>query len=715
MQPVDLTACEREPIHIPGAVQPYGVLLVIDRKTHVIRQAGGACERLFGEEAHRLLGKTFGELSPDAGEVPFAACDDAPSHMGVVTTAGGQTLDVVCHLVSSQLVVELEPAPKKRMSPAEMAKKTETIAAAFGQARSISELAHVAAHHFREVTGFDRVMIYRFLRDETGAVIAESKAMELEPFLNHRYPASDIPRQARELYVKNVIRVIGDVAYEPAPLAIDDAEAEPLDMSMAHLRSVSKVHLQYLKNMGVASSSSISIVRDGKLWGLVACHHRTPRFLTLDERTLCRLLAGSLSQQIASLEEAELYKARLRARTAEDAIGGVLAREPNLDPAIESRLAGLISLVPAHGVAFRVGDRVTLSGKSPEETQVLQLADWLLERREQTTFATDSLSREYAPAAVFPEVGSGVVAITVSASERRQLFWFRAEQVEEINWAGNPHKPADEKAGALTPRASFEVWRETVRARAEPWSIIDVETATRFARQLAQLYRGARITQLNEGLRQALEERDSQLQEKDYLLREGDHRIQNSLQIVGGMLQMQLKQTDDVVVREQLEEAIGRVQAVALVHGRLHRSDEPQVVSVDAYVRELLQDLGASLGEDWKRELRVSTAPISAPTELAMSVGLVLTELVLNAVKYAYGGAAGPLEIDLHDRGGALRLLVRDFGSGEAGTVPAPTGGGLGSRLVLGLVERHNGAIERSPAGPGLRVGVTIPLVAGAA
>ncbi|HEX2561444.1 sensor histidine kinase, partial [Phenylobacterium sp.] len=209
------------------------------------------------------------------------------------------------------------------------------------------------------------------------------------------------------------------------------------------------------------------------------------------------------------------------------------------------------------------------------------------------------------------------------------------------------------------------------------------------------------------------DERDQELSQKSHLLREGDHRIQNSLQIVGGMLRMQLRTTTDADVKSQLEEALSRVSAVALVHRRLHRSEHPEAVDLDIYLRELLADIGASLGEEWTRQMTINLSPVSTPTEMAMSIGLVLSELVLNAAKYAYDGGAGPLAMDLVLRGPALRLEVRDWGRGEALAQPV-AGGGLGSRLIAGLIDRFNGTIERKAASPGLRVVVTVPLPAGA-
>ncbi|HEX2561079.1 GAF domain-containing protein, partial [Phenylobacterium sp.] len=494
----DLTQCDREPIHIPGAVQPHGALVVLDRSALRIEQAGGGCGELLGAAPEALLGRLLMEAIPGAGGLSLDETFSVATYAGAVPGSSGGELDCVAHLVGEKLVLEFEPAPARRRSAAEMARTVETIGAAFGAARTLSQLAETAAARFREITGFDRVMFYRFLPDETGSVIAEAKTDALAPFLNHRYPASDIPKQARQLYLRNVIRVIPDVGYAPSPLLAQDLGDPPLDMSDCHLRSVSPIHIQYLKNMGVAASASLSIIRDGQLWGLAAFHHREPKGLTFDDRTLCRLLAASLSHQVASLEDAELYRDRLRTRAAEDALFSLLARGASVDEGLESHVPDLMEVVRAHGAAVRQGDKVTTAGLCPDPDKLLALADWLLTRREPAVFATDSLSRIFPAASVYAERASGLLAVSVSTSEKRQLLWFRAEQVEEINWAGNPHKPADpaSDSGALTPRKSFDLWRETVRGRAQPWSSVEAEAAARIARSVAELQRTQSIGRL---------------------------------------------------------------------------------------------------------------------------------------------------------------------------------------------------------------------------
>ncbi|MFO1152551.1 MAG: GAF domain-containing protein [Rhodospirillales bacterium] len=711
MRQFDTTACDREPIHIPGAVQPHGVLLVLDRESLRIEQAGGTCEDFLGKAAPSLLGNTFGyEVDESASAMSLADCGEQPAYVGGIVGSGGRALDVVGHVVAGKLVLELEEAPARRRSGAGLARTVERIGALFSATETIDQLCRLAVSQFRAVTGFDRVMIYRFLADETGSVLAEEKVDQLPTFLNHRFPASDIPRQARELYVRNVIRVIPDVAYTPSDLVTADQRAVPLDMSNCHLRSVSPVHLQYLHNMGVAASASISILADGRLWGLVACHHRSPKPLSLDDRTLCRVIGASLSQQVAHLEQAELYRARLRSRACEDELLTTLARSGSVDDALASHTADLLKTISAHGVAVRRGGRLWTAGRCPDEAQTRALADWVLARSERSVFCSAALSKDYAAAAAFPQIASGLLAVTLSTAEACQLLWFRAEQIQVIEWAGNPHEPleTDGTTGTLNPRRSFELWRETVRGRSEPWSLVEVEAAERIGHGVADLQRKQRINKLNETLEKALSDRDMLLVQKDHRLQESDHRIQNSLQILSSMLTLQLPEITDPLVRMQLQEALSRMHAVSAVHRRLYRTDQPHVIDVEMYLRELMTDIGNSLGTDWARELRVTASSLPVPTEVAMAVGLVVTELVLNAAKYAYGGRPGPVEVSA--KGSSERLQVRVRDHGDAPVTERPQGTGFGVKLMRSLVDRLHGELRQTDASPGLSVTVDVPL-----
>jgi light-regulated signal transduction histidine kinase (bacteriophytochrome) len=262
------------------------------------------------------------------------------------------------------------------------------------------------------------------------------------------------------------------VDYVPAPLSPDPDGDDVLDLSDSILRSVSLVHIEYLRNMGVRASASVSIVKDGQLWGLIACHNDTPRLIPFDARAGARALAGAFARQIKAKEEAEGYRERIRLRSFEDETVALLSREGSLEAAIAHHLPDVGRILGSDGVAVLRGGDIATSGTCPPPEAIRALAAWLGARTDEPVFATDQLGADYPPAANFADIASGVLAITLSAQEPWIALWFRAEAVSVIEWAGNPHKGVQMRPGEkLTPRASFEAWRETIRGRARPWTV----------------------------------------------------------------------------------------------------------------------------------------------------------------------------------------------------------------------------------------------------
>jgi light-regulated signal transduction histidine kinase (bacteriophytochrome) len=292
----DIAACDREPIHVPGSIQPHGALLVVCPDDLTVSYAAGHPERMLGRPDWH--GCTLADLfGPTLAEAAGRVIDGRArgGFIGQVAGPSRSPVDILAHSSGNHLIIEIEPASPAPLPSAAVLADLEAAVAALERSPKLQALCQRAAVEFRTLTGYDRVMVYQFLDDGSGAVLAEDRRPDLHSFLNHHFPASDIPRQARALYLRNLVRVIPDVAYEPAPLQPAWTDKQPLDMSDCVLRSVSPVHLQYLRNMGVRASASISIVKDGALWGLVACHHDTPLRIPFDIRAACRALGGALA------------------------------------------------------------------------------------------------------------------------------------------------------------------------------------------------------------------------------------------------------------------------------------------------------------------------------------------------------------------------------------------------------------------------------------
>jgi light-regulated signal transduction histidine kinase (bacteriophytochrome) len=706
-QTLDLTACDREPIHIPGAIQPHGLMLVVDLASQAVSHGAGDIEgRLgpgdwIGRSVAELLGEDFAARATRAGE------GAQEGFIGHYVTEAGEQLDVSAHRSGEHLLIELEPTQAGPV-PASLLGALEAAGAGFERASTLRALCERAVVEFRRLTGYDRVMIYRFLDDGAGEVIAEDRRQGMSPFLNHRFPATDIPRQARQLYVRNLVRVIPNVGYTPAPLRPAWTAEAPLDMSDSILRSVSPVHIQYLKNMDVGASASVSIVKDGLLWGLVACHHETPLVIPYEARAACRALAGGLARQIKAREEAEGFRDRIRLRSFEDQMVELLSREGSLDAAIARHLPQVRNMFNADSVAVVRGGDIITDGECPDPRAVMNLAKWAAPRAVDTVFHTDRLGEVHPAAADYQRCASGMLAITLTADEPWMVLWFRAEEVQVVEWAGNPHKEAQVREGeTLTPRASFAAWKETVHGRARRWTVPEIEAAARLKMAVLEVRRNRQLRELNQRLLDTLAEKELLIKQNEFLIGEVNHRVQNSLQLVSSFLALQGRGSGDPALQAALEEARRRLNAVALVHRRLYRGEQIEVVDLSRYIEELVADMMASMGPEWAQNLVLDLSPVMMPTDRAVTVGLVLTELIINANKYAYDGAPGPLVISLTDHRADLRLSVADHGKGKPKTAKRE---GFGSRMMEALVSQLRGELEYTDNKPGLRATLSAPI-----
>jgi light-regulated signal transduction histidine kinase (bacteriophytochrome) len=701
---LDLTACDREPIHIPGSIQPHGLLLVADAGTHRVIAGAGDLE---GELAAQWLDRDLAELIGQDVDALMAQVAAGPGGTVVGAPVAGLTRhwSVALHRAGDRLLAELEPVNDAPPAAGALLAWLDTIATGFERAGDLIALCGRAATAFRTLTGFDRVMIYRFLDEEAGRVVAEDRDPTLGTFLHHHFPATDIPQQARALYVRNRTRAIPDVGYVPAPLR--PAGFAGTDLSDVAVRSVSPIHVRYLKNMGVEASASISIVKDGLLWGLIACHHHSPRLMPRDVRAAAAVLASGLARQIRAKEEAEHYRERLRLRAAEDAVVPRLLASDTLAAVAGAASDDLRSMLGGDGFALVEGGRVTCTGRCPPKEDIVALARWVRRREAGEPVATHHLAAAWPDADAFQAEASGLLALPL-IDGGATLMWFRVEQIEEIEWAGNPHKAVEhDPAAILTPRTSFESWSEEVRGRSRRWTLEEVEAAHRLRRAFHDAHQAGETRRLNAALAATLADKDALLAQKDVLMKEVDHRVQNSLQLVSAFLSMQARDAGDPAVAAHLKEAQSRLSAVALVHRRLYSDDQIETVDLSRYLDELIADLKVSLGTAWASAMRTDIAPVLIPTDRAVSLGLVMTELVINATKYAYGGAAGRIDIALEQHRGRLRLIVADEGRGKAGK---GDGAGFGSRMLGAMVQRLGGTLDQLDNDPGLRVVLTAPI-----
>ncbi|WP_444664343.1 SpoIIE family protein phosphatase [Cellulomonas sp. CW35] len=504
-EPVDLDNCAREPIHVPGSVQPHGVLLAVTEPDLVVEQVSQNVTDLLGRTPDEALGSDLGALlGADAAEQlrqhlrTFGNLRLRNPLVVVATTpAGPVEVDAVLHRVAvgdrTLLVVELEAStgPRPFSFPNTYQAVREAVERLNGT-HSLADLYDVAAREVRALTGFDRVMIYRFDADYNGEVVAEAKRADLNSFHGLHYPASDIPPQARALYEKNWIRLIADVRYRPAAIVpgLDTATAAPIDLTHSVLRSVSPIHLEYLGNMGVAASMSISLLRDGVLWGLIACHHYSgPHHPPYGVRAAAEFLGSSLSLRLVARAEEDELQAAL---AAESTLVNLLIASRDAARTLGDALVGrtdsgvsLLDLVPAQGAVVFGDGRWSTEGEAPEDLSALRT--WVAQQGEDVTARTELGAQEPALADALPGV-AGLLAVRLP--EDRAMVWLRREAVHDVSWGGDPHNKAIARREGdevrLSPRKSFEKWTQTVRGRSAPWTGQELRSVTDLRRRLLE-------------------------------------------------------------------------------------------------------------------------------------------------------------------------------------------------------------------------------------
>jgi light-regulated signal transduction histidine kinase (bacteriophytochrome)/CheY-like chemotaxis protein len=684
----DLTTCDREPIHIPGAILPHGAMLVLDAETLDVMQLAGDVTGLLGVTPEDLLGHSIGTLfQPKQIENLRALSANfpllKPRHLldPQLRTIAGPPLDASLHRSGEALVLEFEAADTGERFAADPLAAVQEMVEGLEDAVSIVALCQMAAERVRNVALYDRVLVYRFMPDESGWVIAESKADGLEPFLDLHYPAADIPKQARALYIKNGLRLITQVNYEPARLVPTNnpRTGNPLDMSQAILRDVSPIHREYLRNMGIDASMSISIIIGGELWGLIACHHYSPRVLPRHLRAICELFGSMFSYQLEVFDKREQFNTRLTSRmvlqelmlnlaSADDYARGLTEQSPNLLDYIHGGAAALDGKHQG-GVAVSVKGELTFLGTTPTDSQIAGLVDWLNTHMPNTegVYATDRLGEIWEPAKTFADVASGLLVISVSPEPSDFIIWFRPELAGTALWAGEPSKAiAEGPEGAVpSPRKSFEIWKETVRGRGLPWKPEDLDAA-----------RDLRSSLLNVVLRRitdATRERKLAADRDLLLMAELDHRVKNTLANIEALVMQTSVSADSL--SGFVEGLAARIQSMAKAHSLLSQS-RWEGVSINSL---LMEELDPYIRGHLAFEIVGPDIVLTSKSALALS--LAVHELATNAAKYgALSAPNGRVSIRWHltDAGGV------ELSWTEAGGPPvvAPTRRGFGSTLI---------------------------------
>ncbi|MCF0057214.1 ATP-binding protein [Dyadobacter sp. CY356] len=487
---VNLTNCESEPIHIPGSIQPHGFLLGIRNEDQIIEFCSANCTDYLNRTPEQVLGKTlqdiFGKEQSDQFVLYWHTNKNNQSTPFVFLSDDKQ-FNTSVHLSGETIILEFEPFPDGTLSLPDLYNQTRSFVSLMEKHSYLPELCQDISDEIRAITGYDRVMIYRFDADYNGEVIAESKIEELNSFSGQKYPHTDIPAQARELYIRNPLRVITDIGYTPVPLLTlndsDEKSNKSLDLSLSLLRSVSPIHVEYLKNMGVGATLTVSLLKNNKLWGLIACHHYSPKLLPHYTRLSALLQGHFLTSQIAVREVAEEFEI---SQAADSALMESLIILHENEEFIEEfhKSPSLLKLANATGFAIYYQGEIYKNGNVPEDEELIPLLKKLAEKYPNAGMHTEQLMTIFPEDEKLSRYAAGIIYHSIGGGTPDGVIWLRAERRETINWAGNPHKAVvhtDDGIARLSPRKSFELWLEEVKNKSSKWRISEINTSSSFA------------------------------------------------------------------------------------------------------------------------------------------------------------------------------------------------------------------------------------------
>ncbi|MEZ5291040.1 MAG: ATP-binding protein [Vicinamibacterales bacterium] len=737
-EPLTLANCDREPIHIPGAIQGHG-LLAACQDDFVVTQVSANVESFLDRAPGAVLGTdlTSWLMAPSAELFTQAGAQGFPRDLNPigVVAASGRRYDALIHRqgAAGPVIVEFEPAdhqfsgwdPRVRRSVRR-----------FQQATDIDALLDLCAREVRELTAFDRVMIYRFDADWNGRVEAEARDDRLEPFKGLHYPAADIPAQARRLYELNWLRIIPDVGYTPVALSpvVNPVTGSPLDLSFAVLRSVSPIHVQYLQNMGVTASMSVSLIYRDRLIGLIACHHYSgPRRVPYVTRETCEYLGQMMSWHLARLDAQETTARTLATHRAQADVVSAVATAPSIPAGLMD--PAMLALTDASGAAVVYEGRVAEIGRTPGELRIRQLVHFLSQPGIQGTFTTDRLSDHMPATAHWDDTAAGVLAVDISREFGEFILWFRQATERVVHWGGDPRAhgsvvPDASGAPRLSPRGSFALWREVVRGRSLPWEPWQVEAAERLRTLLLGKFRERAVELRTMNAR--LEAAD---RAKDEFISTVSHELRTPLNGMLGWLR--LLQTGSIDA-EQRQRALATIERNARAQAKLIEDllDVSRIMSgkltlnveavlIAAVVDQAIETVRPAAAS---KDLRLQTTMDSTAAVMGDAGRLVqvLTNLLSNAVKFT--PRQGRVQVLVERRESSVDVSVADTGQGidpeflphvferfrQADVSTARRTGGLGLGLAIArqIVEMHGGSIAAlsDGIGRGATFSIRLPL-----
>lgn len=713
---VNLTNCDLEPIHIPGRIQSYGFLIVID-KTHVTVFHSANIGSFIPGISGNLLGKHINYIESLIGSTVQQGFITQLLNLGTANKSfeqfnpfkiniSGAFFHLIISTADNYYLLEFEPALEESDIQRMIGRSVSEMLAD----TNLQKMLYQTAIEVKRIIHYDRVMIYRFAEDGHGEVVAEAANTDLVSWLGLHYPASDIPKQARELYKLNLTRLIADVNSEPSDIITTADNLHHLDLTNAQLRAVSPIHIQYMKNMKVASSFSISLLYKKELWGLIACHNYTPRFIEYKDRKsselIGQILASALEYRLEekNLQTREFYHDKL------EKLSKNLSGQDSVQEALTAGPVNILDVVNASGAVLMYENKMIKLGSTPDDEQLRQLINWTKANKEDTIFYTSRLSEIYEGASAYKSVASGMLVLELSANMEEFIVWFKPEIIQTISWAGNPQKPVETTSSGLTqlsPRHSFEVWSQETSGTSDTWNSEEIKVVLQVKEEIAyanNLKKGALLL-LNEKLRNAYDELDTFSYTISHDLKSPITAIKGYAQILAADDSIQMSGQKILFRINELTDKMHFMINEVLNYSRIGRlAIQRKKITTSVLINDIIKELQQVHDTSLLNITIGGTPDLFGDSVMIMQL---FSNLIGNAVKYSQQANPSIIHIDGVTNEIHTCYSICDNGIGIANedipkifdlfhrnaNVKNIEGSGVGLAIAKRIVEKHSGQI----------------------
>ncbi|MDT0677502.1 ATP-binding protein [Autumnicola musiva] len=710
---VNVTNCDREPIHIIARAQAHGVILVCNKNTFKITQGSDNIKDILGFELEEVLSDSLSKVIPaeQLQKLQQKVINNETLLPEEICLNNSRFL-LIPHLSGENLIIDFEPFGES-IDPLLFQEQLTKILSELGDSGSIEEMCQQAVSLVKYLFDYDRVMMYRFDEEWNGEVVAEVKETGMESWLGLHYPATDIPKPAREIFMKQGVRIISDVNYRPAAIQpeLSPINNKPLDISGSELRGVSPIHIEYLQNMEVGASLTAAVILNGKLWGLLACHHNTPKFINYHKRQSCKFLTQVFSNKLALRTTSVFLKKLKKSEKVRKELVLQMNSMANISDALVKYKPRFTDLIDSTGGAVYRKGKLYLTGKTPSEEEVINLLLNFLNDRDEKIFQTKSLTKLYPEGDDFKDKASGILSIRIGQEKQDYLIWFRAEASESVSWGGNPEKNAYIKDGVeyLSPRKSFEIWTEKVSGVAKAWEAYDLEAAQNLQESITHVVVKKQKDEINE-LNKNLSEANAELETFSYSV---SHDLRAPLRGIDGYARILLDnyagKLDNygqnalktiMSSAEKMEELIEDILSYSKV-GQTSRVQ--QVFSLETLVEEIIAS------QNLKSQFPGTTVKIENLPKITgdrRMIKQLMANLIENAFKYSSATENPRVIIGCKSEAEGNLYYVSDNGIGfdpkhkdkifdvfSRIATEEYSGTGVGLAIAKRVVEKHEGSI----------------------